>query len=142
MTIALLAPQTTSDGSIATHCTISTVSTLVTRNLATTRMSHCLLRPWSLTLQVTSKFHCSYEFHALTLTMPPHLTHLTFKTPLSLPSFPANWLSTTRAGVENLPTPGIRQGNLNSLHFLIPLITPETKMLYCPHPTPTLPGAK
>ena len=88
MTTASLVPQTTSDGSIATPSTISIVTTLVTPNLATTRMSHCLLRPLSLTLQMTSKFLCSYEFDALSLNMLRHLTHLTFKTPLFLPILP------------------------------------------------------
>ena len=65
MTTVSLAPETTSDESIATYCTLSIVSTLVTSNLATTRMSHCLLHPWSLILQMTSKFLCNYEFYAL-----------------------------------------------------------------------------
>ena len=117
MTTASLAPHTTSGGSIATHCTISIVSTLVTPNLATTRMSHFLFHPRSLTLRMTSKFSCSYEFHALSLTMPPHLAHPTFKTPLFLPSSPTHWLSTTRCEVENLPTPGSKQGNLELTAF-------------------------
>ena len=111
MTTASLAPHTTSGRSIATHCTISIVSTLITPNLAIARLSHFLLHPWSVTLQMTSKFSCSYEFHALSLTLPPHLAQPTFKTPFSLPSSPTNWLCTTLGGVENPPTPGIRQGN-------------------------------
>ena len=138
MTTVSLAPQTTSDGSIATHCTISVVSTLVTPNL-----SHCLLHPWSLTLQMTSKFLCSYKFHAISLTMPPHLTHPSFKIPLSLPSSLTHWLSTTRGRVENLPTPGIRQGNLELTAFPHSFDnTRNTKILYCPHPTSTLLGTK
>ena len=143
MTTASLSPQTASGDSIATQCTISIVSTLATPNLDTTRMSHFLLHPWSLSLQVTSKFSCSYEFHALSLTMAPYLAHPTFKTPLSLPSFPTHWLSTTRGGVKNLPTPGIRQENLELTAFLHSLDnTRNTKMLYCPHPPSTLLGVK
>ena len=122
---------------------ISIVSTLVTPNLATTWMSHFLLHPWSLTLQMTSKFSCSYEFHTLSLTMSPHLARPTIKTPLSLPSSPTHWLSITRDGVQNLPTPGIRRGNLELTAFPLSLDkTRNTKMLYCPHPTSTLLGAK
>ena len=55
MTVVLLAPQTTSRESIATHYTISIASNLVTFNLVTTRISNCLLQPTSLTLQMTSK---------------------------------------------------------------------------------------
>ena len=98
--------------------------------LATTRMSHFLLHPWSLTFQMPSKFSCSYEFHALSLTMPPYLAHPTFKTPFSLPFSPTHWLCTTCGGVENLPTAGIRQGNLELTAFFIPLITPETQRCY------------
>ena len=114
MTTASLAPQTSSDGSIATHYT-----------------------------QITSKFLCSYKFHAISLTMPRHLTHPTFKIPLSLPSSPSHWISTTRGEVRNLPSPAIRQGNLELTAFLHSLDnTRNTKMLYCPHPTSTLLGAK
>ena len=143
MITASLAPHNTSDRSIATHCTISIVSILVTPNLATTRMSHCLLHPWSLTLQMISKFLCSYKFHALSCTTPLHLTHSTFKTLLSLPSFLKHCLSTTRGGVENFATPGIRQGNLELTAFLNSLgNTGNTRMLCCPHPTSTLLVAK
>ena len=111
--------------------------------LATTRMSYFLHHPWSLTLQMTSKFSCKYEFHALSFAMPPHLAHPTFKTPVSLPSSPTHWLSTTRSGVENLPTPGIRQGDLELTAFPHSLDNiRNTKMLNCPHPTSTFPGAK
>ena len=111
--------------------------------LATTRMSHFLLHPWSLTFQMPSKFSCSYEFHALSLTMPPYLAHPTFKTPFSLPFSPTHWLCTTCGGVENLPTAGIRQGNLELTAFLHSVDnTRNAKMLYCPHPTFTFLGAK
>ena len=142
MTTASIAPQTISDGSIATHCTVSIVSTLVTTYLPTKRMSHYLLHPWSLTLQMISKFLWSYEFHVLSLTIPPHLTHPKFKRPLSLPSSPTHWLSTTRGGVENLSTLGIRQGNLELIAFPHSLDNiRNTKMLYCPQNTSTLLGA-
>ena len=131
MTTASLAPQATSDGSIATHCTISVVSTLVTPNLATTRMSYYLLHPWSLTkwLQNSSAV---YELHALSLTRPPRLTN-----PLSpLPPLPTYSFSTARGEVENLSTPRIRQGNLELTAFLHSLDnTRNTKMLYYSHLT-------
>ena len=120
MTIASLAPHTTSDGSIATHCKISIASTVVTPNIATTRTSYGLLFPWSLTLQMTSIFLCSYEFPALSLTMPPHLKH-----PSLSPPPPTHGLSTIRGRVENLD-----QKILNSLRFLTPLIKPGTQRCY------------
>ena len=132
MTTASLAPQTTSDGSIATHCTISIVSTLVTPNLATTRMSHCLPRPLTLILQMTSKFLCSYKFHALSYHAP------TFNTPpLSLPTPPIGSLPLV-VGYRIFPLLVLDKEILNSPHFLIPLIKSETQRCYtiltpCPH---------
>ena len=103
------------------------------------RMSHCLLHSRSLTLQMTSKFACSYELHALSLTMPPHLTRLIFKTALCPPSSPTHWTSTTCGEVENLPTSEIRQGNLELTALPHSFDnTRNTKMLPCPHPTSTL----
>lgn len=84
-----------------------------------------------------SKFLCNYEFHSLSLTMLPHLKHP------SISSFPIYCLSTTRGGVENLPTPGIRQVNLELTAFPHSFDnTRNTRMLYCPHPTSILLGAK
>ena len=124
MATASLAPQTTSNGSIATDCTIPIVSTVVTPNLITTRVSHCLFHLRSLTLQMISKFSCSYEFHVLTV-LP--CTHIYPLSPSS--STHSHWLSTIRGGVESLPTPRIRQGNLTALpHFLDN--ARNTKMLY------------
>ena len=71
--------------------------------------------------------------------MPPHLTRLTFKRALSPPSSLTHWASTTRGGVENLPTSEIRQGNLELTALPRSLDnTRNTKMLPCPHPTSTL----
>lgn len=76
MTVVLLAPQTTSRESIATHYIISIASNLVTFNLVTTRMSNCLLQPTSLTLQMTSKslavtnFMHSQSYHTPSSTPP------------------------------------------------------------------------
>ena len=71
--------QTTAKGSIGTHCTIPIVSTLVTSNLLTTRISHCLLHPQVSILRMTSNFRrisaSSDEFHALTI-LSQNLKHL------------------------------------------------------------------
>ena len=72
------------------------------------------------------------------LTIPPHLKH-----PSLPPPPPTHWPSTTRGGVENLPIPGIRQGNLELTAFPhSPDNTRNTKILYCPYPTSTLLRAK
>ena len=137
MTTASRAPQTTSDGSIATHCSISIVSTLANPILATTSMSHFPLHPCSLTLQMTPNSSAITSSTHFSLTMLPHLKHP------SIPSFPIYCLSTTRGRVENLPTPGIRQVNLELTAFPHSFDnTRNTRMLYCPHPTSILLGAK
>ena len=143
MTTASLALHTTSDELVATHCTIFIVSTLVTPNLATTRMSHCLLHHWPLTLQMTSKFFCSYEFHAFSLTKPPHLTHpiLSKHPSLSPPPPPIGSLPFV-VELRIFPLLGLDKEIFNSPHFLIPLITPETQRCYNARPTSTLLGAK
>ena len=138
-----VATHTTSNRSTGTHCTVSIVSrsqsTLVTPNLVPTIMSDCLLHSRSLNLQMTSNFRCSYELHALSLTMPQNLTCLIFKTALSPPSCPTHWPSATRGGVENLPTSEIRQGNLELTALPHSLDnTRNTNMLPCPQPTYTL----
>ena len=125
MTTASLAPQATSDGSIATHCTISVVSTLVTPNLATTRMSYYLLHPWSLTKWL-QKSSAVYELHALSLTRPPRLTN-----PLSpLPPSPPIRSLPLVGKLRICPPLGLDKEILNSPRFFIPLIIPETQRCY------------
>lgn len=120
--------QTTSNGSFATHCIISIVSNFVSANLVTTRMSHFLLYARSITLQITSESDAvtnsmhPQSYHAHTFNIPP-----LFETPLFLPSSPNHSPSITGGGVDNLATPGIRQGNLDLTAFFIPFITQETQ---------------
>ena len=122
ITTASLAPQTTSDGSIPTHCTISIVSTLVTPNLATTRMSHCLLHPWFLTLKWLQ------NSSAVTNSVPSVLPHLQDPS-LSPPTPPIGSLLLV-VELRIFPILGLDKEMLNSPHFFIPLITPETQRGY------------
>ena len=70
-----------------------------------------------------------------------HTSHL--KHPSFSPSSRTHWLSTTRGGVENLLTPGIRQENIELIAFHHSLDnTRHTKTLYYPHLTSTFLGAK
>ena len=130
MTTASRAPKTTSDGSIATHWSIYIFSTLANPILATTSMSHFPLHPCSLTLQMTLKFLCNCEFHSLSLTMLPHLKYP------SIPSFPIYCLSTSRI----FPLPGLDTWITPFPHSFDN--TRNIRMLYCPHPTSILLGAK
>ena len=57
MTTAPFTSLTTSNGPIATHCSISIVSNFVPPNLVTTKISPFLLYSKFLILRVTSKFH-------------------------------------------------------------------------------------
>ena len=139
-----LAPQTTSNGPIAAHCTISIVSILVTSSLTTRRMSQCLLHhklfkssnDFKIPRQVW--IPCTHN-----LSMPPHLTpptwipcthsltistHLKHLSPPPLP-LPPSSIESPPLIVELRIFPPLRLDKeiLNSLHFLIRLITPETK---------------
>ena len=82
MTTESLAPQTTSDGSITTHCTISIISNLVTPNLATTKMSFLSAPPLvpnlpnelKIPLQFPNSMHSVLSCPHILYT--PHLKHL------------------------------------------------------------------
>ena len=106
---------------------------LVTPNLPTTRMSHCLLHSSSLNdfkIRLQLRISCTQSYHAPTFnTSFPLLSH-----PFTLSACD---------GRENLPTPEMRQGNLEPATFSLSLdSTRNTKMLYCANPTSTLLGAK
>ena len=77
MTTESFALHTASKRPIGTHCPIPIVSTLVTPNLLTIMISHCLLHPQVLILRMTSKFPRisgrSDEFHALTVLPNPDI---------------------------------------------------------------------
>ena len=53
---------------MASHLTISIVSTLVTPNLVSTRISYCLLHSKSLTLQIHQKFWNNLSAHVKSAT--------------------------------------------------------------------------
>ena len=144
--------QTTSNGPIEAYYTICIVSTLITLNLITTRMSHCLVHSKFLILLMTLKFPCSYKSHALpvlpcrhiqhppneihaftVLLGPSHVKHSLHPLPHTL------WLSTTHCGVEDLPTPGVRQRHLELTKLPHSLDkTRNRKMLSCPDSRSTL----
>ena len=122
MTTASLVPHTTSGGSIATYCTILIVSQTLFSHHKDVSFS---APPLALTLQMTSKFSCKYEFHALSLTVPPHLKHPF----LSLPPPPIGSLPLV-VELRIFPPLGLDKEILNSPRFLIPLITSETQRCY------------
>ena len=79
---------------------------------------------------MTSKFLCSYGFHAIGLIMPQHLTHPTFKTPLSPSPFPPIGSLSPVVELRIFPVLGLDKEILNLPPFLFPLITPETQTCY------------
>ena len=96
-------------------------------------MSHCLLHSSSLNdfkIRLQLRISCTQSYHAPTFnTSFPLLSH-----PFTLSACD---------GRENLPTPEMRQGNLEPATFSLSLdSTRNTKMLYCANPTSTLLGAK